>query len=188
MKEDRPDGDQGKGYVWVLAEGAALDGVKSTTRYRKNGPASTRKRCAPHDSYLDYAEPKRTRRSKKKIQPTIVEPSSPPVKQEIPAIQEHIISPPSPVLSNSETIPDEYQVLTPDFGNTYFNDATISTSFALEDEFVFGSAVIPSYEYSNAPFCSSFTINNMRDKQYDGDDELDQASSVGLSLSSGWQI
>lgn len=185
MKEDRPEGDHGKGYVWVLAEGAALDGVKSTTRYRKNGPASARKRCAPHDSYLDYAEPKRTRRSKKNFQTVHVRIST-PTKEEMPAIEEHIIAPPSPAPSNSDTIPDSVPILTPDHENSFFDNATITTSLGVEDELVFGAPVMQPYEYQAVPFYSSFSFDHMRTKQYDEDSQNNQSLLVHQSDLCEW--
>lgn len=43
LKVERPHGDPGKGYIWVLSEEAIKNGVRSTTRYRKSPPNSKKR-------------------------------------------------------------------------------------------------------------------------------------------------
>lgn len=64
MKEDRPPQDPGKGYIWVLSKEAEIDGVKSTTRYRKSPPNA--KKRATDEFYLRGSAVKRRRKSTRK--------------------------------------------------------------------------------------------------------------------------
>ncbi|CAZ80785.1 unnamed protein product [Tuber melanosporum] len=64
LKEDRPPSDPGKGYIWVLSKEAEMDGVKSTTRYRKSPPNA--KKRATDEFYLRGSTVKRRRKSTRK--------------------------------------------------------------------------------------------------------------------------
>ncbi|RPA97455.1 hypothetical protein L873DRAFT_1690720 [Choiromyces venosus 120613-1] len=64
LKEDRPPEDPGKGYIWVLSKEAEVDGVKSTTRYRKSPPNA--KKRATDEFYLRGSTVKRRRKSTRK--------------------------------------------------------------------------------------------------------------------------
>jgi len=64
LKEDRPPEDPGKGYIWVLSKEAEMDGVKSTTRYRKSPPNA--KKRATDEFYSRASAIKRRRKSTRK--------------------------------------------------------------------------------------------------------------------------
>jgi len=64
LKEDRPPEDPGKGYIWVLSKEAEMDGVKSTTRYRKSPPNA--KKRATDEFYSRGSTVKRRRKSTRK--------------------------------------------------------------------------------------------------------------------------
>ncbi|PWW80845.1 hypothetical protein C7212DRAFT_349821 [Tuber magnatum] len=64
LKEDRPPEDPGKGYIWVLSKEAEMDGVKSTTRYRKSPPNA--KKRVTDEFYLRGSTVKRRRKSTRK--------------------------------------------------------------------------------------------------------------------------
>ncbi|KAG0636753.1 hypothetical protein HOY80DRAFT_925283 [Tuber brumale] len=74
LKEDRPPSDPGKGYIWVLSKEAEMDGVKSTTRYRKSPPNA--KKRATDEFYLRGSTVKRRRKSTRKV--TASKPASSP--------------------------------------------------------------------------------------------------------------
>ncbi|KAF3935343.1 hypothetical protein ABW19_dt0208679 [Dactylella cylindrospora] len=67
IKVERPANEPGKGYMWLLAPAALQGGIKSTTRYRKSGPAKNRPGLIENadKSYHDYVTPKRLRAGKR---------------------------------------------------------------------------------------------------------------------------
>lgn len=65
---DRPLDDPGKGFIWVLSNEAIIDGVKSTTRYRKSPPHS--KKRTMDDAFSRSSTSKRRRKSTRKLKRT----------------------------------------------------------------------------------------------------------------------
>ncbi|KAK6519975.1 hypothetical protein TWF506_000269, partial [Arthrobotrys conoides] len=65
VKVERPNGESGKGYMWLLAPAAVEGGIQSTTRYRKMGKAGDRVALAPNASYDCFVTPKRNRTGKR---------------------------------------------------------------------------------------------------------------------------
>ncbi|RVD87063.1 uncharacterized protein DFL_005310 [Arthrobotrys flagrans] len=65
VKVERQNGESGKGFMWLLAPAAVEGGIKSTTRYRKQGKAGERVTLTPDASYSCYVTPKRNRAGKR---------------------------------------------------------------------------------------------------------------------------
>ncbi|KAF3212614.1 hypothetical protein TWF106_009728 [Orbilia oligospora] len=65
VKVERQNGESGKGFMWLLAPAAVDGGIKSTTRYRKQGKAGERVSLTPDASYSCYITPKRNRAGKR---------------------------------------------------------------------------------------------------------------------------
>ncbi|KAF3291812.1 hypothetical protein TWF132_006555 [Orbilia oligospora] len=65
VKVERQNGESGKGFMWLLAPAAVDGGIKSTTRYRKQGKAGERVALTPDASYSCYVTPKRNRAGKR---------------------------------------------------------------------------------------------------------------------------
>jgi len=91
-----PDGSKQRGYYWVLSREAEEEGVKSTTRFRKNSTSSRRK---PPDTSFDQKEeiPVSHRRKKARIAAASKQsPKKPSRTGDPPAVKTSLSSAPSP--------------------------------------------------------------------------------------------